>query len=239
VTNPYPFAAKITYRRTLASCGAGCHACAVKASRWEILGAWLRIWTPPRDVDIPPVPRRALAVVVLLCAAAIVFGLTVIAPAIDRSKQRGAARQARDDAAFERRERARLTLDQRPRTARAPQAARLHAARRDAQARAALLADVRARIMRDARARVAAGTLEGTVRSVRCRYRAGESGPPRVYLACLAVSTQTAALRIGQPFVVAGSLRDGRYAWCHENPRPAEGASGTSIAVPLPAACTA
>jgi hypothetical protein len=210
----------------------------VKASRWEILGAWLRIWTPPRDVDIPPVPRRALAVVTVLCAAALVVGLTVIAPAIDRSKQRAAAQAARDDAAFERGERARLTLDQRPRTARAPQAARLHAARRDAQARAALLAHVRAQIMRDVRARVAAGTLEGTVRSVRCRYRAGESGRQRVHLACLAVTTETAAIRVGQPFVVAGSLRDGRYAWCHENPLPAEGASGTSIAVPLPAACT-
>jgi hypothetical protein len=239
VTDPYPFAAKITYRCALASCGAGCHACAVKASRWEILGAWLRIWTPPRDVDIPPVPRRALAVVAVLLGAAIVVGLTLIAPAIDRGKQRDAARAARADAAFERRERARLTLDQRPRTARAPQAAALHAARRDGQARAALLADVRARIMRDARARAAAGTLEGTVRSVRCRYRAGEREPPRVYLACLAVTTQTAVLRIGQPFVVAGSLRDGRYAWCHENPRPAEGASGASITVPLPAACTA
>ena len=212
----------------------------MKASRWEILGAWLRIWTPPRDVDIPPVPRRALAVVAVLCAAAIVFGLAVIAPAIDRGKQRDAARAARADAAFERRERARLTRDQRPRTARAPRAARLHAARRDAQARAALLADVRARIMRDAQARIAAGTLAGTVvRSVRCRYRAGESGPPRVHLACLAVTTETAAVRVGQPFVVAGSLRDGRYAWCHENPRPAEGASGAGITVPLPAACTA
>lgn len=33
----------------------------VKASRWEIVGAWLQIWTPPRDVEIAPVPRRAAA----------------------------------------------------------------------------------------------------------------------------------------------------------------------------------
>jgi hypothetical protein len=211
----------------------------MKASRWEILGAWLRIWTPPRDVDIPPVPRRALAVVAVLCAAAIVVGLAVIAPAIDRRKQRDAAQQARDDAAYERRERARLTRDQRAQAARAPQAARLHAARRHAQARAALLADVRTRIARDARARVRAGTLAGPIRSVRCRYRAGEAVAPRVHLACLAVTSENADVRVGQPFVVAGSLRDGRYAWCHENPRPAEGASGAGISVPLPAACTA
>jgi hypothetical protein len=27
-----------------------------RASIFEIVGAWLRIWTPPRDVEIPPVP---------------------------------------------------------------------------------------------------------------------------------------------------------------------------------------
>jgi hypothetical protein len=210
----------------------------MKASRWEILGAWLRIWTPPRDVEIPPVPRRATAVVAALCIAAVVVAITVIAPAIDRAKQRDAAQEARRLAAYRRGELARLTADQRPHRARAARAARLHAAGRVAQARAALLADARTRIARDARARVAAGTFQGPVRRVRCRYRLG--GPEtRVRLACLAVTSETAAALVGQPFVVAGSLRDGRYAWCHENPRPAEGASGTGIAVQLPAACAA
>jgi hypothetical protein len=107
-----------------------------------------------------------------------------------------------------------------------------------ARARAVMLADVRARVARDARARVAAGTLQGPVRRVRCRYEPAGPGA-RVRLACLAVTSATAAALVGQPFVVTGSLRDGRYAWCHENPRPAEGASGTGIAVRLPAACTA
>jgi len=220
----------------VASCLERCQAGGVKASRWEILGAWLRIWTPPRDVEIPPVPRRAAAVVAALCVAAIVVGVTVIAPAIDRAKQRSAARQARSDTLFERRERARLERDQRPVFARAARAARLHQAGRVAQARDALLADAQRRIARDARARVVAGTLEGPVRSVRCRHRPGDSGA-RVRLACLAISSQAAGATVGQPFSVAGSLRDGRYAWCHENPRPAEGASGTGISVPLSAAC--
>jgi len=208
----------------------------VKASRWEILGAWLRIWTPPRDVEIPPVPRRSAALVAALCVAAIVAGVTVIAPAIDRAKQRSAARQARSDALFERRERARLARDQRPVSARAAHVARLHQAGRLAQARDALLADARRRIARDARARVAAGTLEGPVRSVRCRYRPDDRGA-RVRFACLAISAQAAGATLGQPFTGAGSLHDGRYAWCHENPRPGEGASGTGISVPLPAVC--
>ena len=208
----------------------------MKASRWEILGAWLRIWTPPRDVEIPPVPRRAATVVALLCVVAITVAATVIAPAIQRAKQRDAARVARSDAAFARGERARLVLDQRPVFARARRAARLYAAGRAPQARAALLADVRRQIARDARARVAAGTLEGPIRSVRCRYRPHDRGA-RVRLACLAITSQNAAARVGQPFAVAGSLNDGRYAWCHENPPPAEGASGTGISVALSAAC--
>jgi hypothetical protein len=208
----------------------------VKASRWEILGAWLRIWTPPKDVDIPPVPRRAAAVVAALCAAAVVVGITVIAPAIDRAKQRTADATARRDAAARRAEVARLTADQRPTFARAPRVARLYAAGQAARAREALLADVRIRIARDVRARVAAGTMEVPVRFVRCRFRAGQFGA-RFGLACLAVTTQTTDASVGQPFTVAGSMRDGRYAWCHENPRPAEGASGASVYVRLSRAC--
>ena len=220
----------------MAWCDQRCDALRVKASRWEILGAWLRVWTPPKDVAIPPVPRRATAVVAALCLGAIALTATVIAPAIDRGKQRGAANEARSRAAFERGERARLARDQRPVFARAPRAARLHAAGRIEQARAALLADARARIDRHARARVGAGTLEGPVRRVRCRYRPG-AAPARVRLSCLAITSQTPRVTFGQPFAVAGSLRDGRYAWCHENAIAGEGSSGTGISVPLPASC--
>lgn len=208
----------------------------MKASRWEILGAWLRIWTPPKDVDIPPVPRRAAAVVAALCAAAVVVGVTVIAPAIDRAKQRTADATARRDAASRRAEVARLTADQRPTFARAARVARLYAAGQAARAREALLADVRLRIARDVRARVAAGTMEVPVRFVRCRFRPGQLGA-RFGLACLAVTSQTTDAIVGQPFTVAGTMRDGRYAWCHENPRPAEGASGAGVYVRLSRAC--
>jgi hypothetical protein len=209
----------------------------VKASRWEILGAWLKIWTPPKDVEIPAVPRRAAAAVAALCVVAIVIGITVIAPAIDRSKQRTAADDARRTAAFQRAERARLVLDQRPAFARAADVARLYAAGRTRQARAALLADVQTRIDRDARARVAAGTFEGTIREVRCSYRpVARRG--RVGIGCLAVTSRAAGAIVGQPFTVVASLRDGRYAWCHENPRPAEGASGAGVFVRLSPACS-
>lgn len=210
----------------------------MKASRWEILGAWLHIWTPPRDVDIPPVPRRAAAILAASLVAAVAFGLLVIKPAVDESKQRAAAQEERRLAASARRARARLSADQRARHGRATEAARLYAARRPQEARAALLSDVRAGVLRDARARFAAGTFDAPVRSVRCRYGAGPMAP-RVRIDCFAITTRTAAVTVGQPFVAIGSLRDGRFAWCHENPRPGEGATGRGIAVALPGACTA
>jgi hypothetical protein len=115
--------------------------------------------------------------------------------------------------------------------------ARLYRARRQDEARAALLAHARASVRRDARDRGASGEFDVSVRSVRCRPRTGRVAP-RVRLSCFAISTQTASAAVGQPFLVAGSLRDGRYGWCHINPPPAEGAAGLGVFVPLPAACT-
>jgi hypothetical protein len=213
-----------------------------RATRWEILGARLRIWTPPRDVEIPPVSRRAAAVTIAALVLAAILLATVVAPAIDRAKDRTAARERRAHAAFVERERARLVAEQRARRARSPAVARLHAAGRDAAARAALLADVRARVGRDVRTRVAAGTLDGPIRDVRCHYRTGDAGP-RVHLECLAVTSTLAgssapAVSVGHPFVVGASLRDGRYAWCKENPPAGEGFAGQGVSVALPAACT-
>jgi hypothetical protein len=212
-----------------------------RASRWEILGSWLRIWTPPRDVEIPPPPRRELAMVAVLLAAAVVAILTLVAPAIDRSKARDAAQRERAAAAEVRARRAQLTFDQRTHHARAPEVGHLYAAGREAASRAALLADARASIERDVLARVAAGELQGPIRAVRCRYRPRERGV-RVHLDCLAVTVAGTHRRVlgyvlGHPFVVGGSLRDGRYAWCKDNPRPGERAIGRSVTVALPGAC--
>lgn len=117
----------------------------------------------------------------------------------------------------------------------------MYAAGHESASRAALLADARASIDRDVGARVAARELRGPIRAVRCRYRARERGP-RVHLDCLAATAgathrRVLAFLIGHPFVVGGSLRDGRYAWCKDNPRPGERAIGRSVTVTLPAVC--
>jgi hypothetical protein len=212
-----------------------------RATRWEILGARLRIWTPPRDVEIPPISRRAVAVTITALVLAVVAVLTLVAPAIDRSKDRTAARERREHAASVRSERARLVVEQRARHGRSVATARLHAAGRDAAARAALLADARTHVDRDVRARVAAGKLDGPIRDVRCRYSPGASGP-RVHLECLAITSSLVGRKgptvyVGHPFVVGASLRDGHYAWCKENPPPGEGSAGQGVSVALPAAC--
>ncbi|MDX6682617.1 MAG: hypothetical protein QOG94_2656 [Solirubrobacteraceae bacterium] len=210
----------------------------MRASRWEIVGAWLRIWTPPRDVEIPPFPRRrALVAAVVLGGVAAALALAVIAPAIDAGKQRRAAHEARVRAAAQRAERERLTLDQRPHAARATAVARLSRAGRPAASRAALLAAVRASVANDARARVASGAFERPIEEVRCRYLASGGGAD-VQLSCFAVTSRTSRVAVGQPFVVAGSLVDGRYAWCHENPGAGEGAAGVGVHVALSRACT-
>ena len=209
----------------------------MKASRWEILGAWLKLWTPPRDVEIPPIPWRAVALLAAVCAAFVVVIIVVIVPALDDAKQRDAATEARRSAANVRAERVRLRHDQRVQRARATQAVALYAAGRSAQARAALLADVRTSIRRDADARAAAGEFDQPTIAVRCTDRRGATHV-RVLLECLAISSQNARVRLGQPFWVTASLRDGRYAWCHVNPPPAEGSLGVGVFVAPSKACT-
>ncbi|HEV7884203.1 MAG TPA: hypothetical protein VGO81_11580 [Solirubrobacteraceae bacterium] len=213
-----------------------------RATRWEILGARLRIWTPPRDVEIPPVSRRAVATTIAVLVLATVAAVTLVAPAIDRAKRRTAAQERRTHATLVARERARLVVEQRARHGRSPVVARLHAAGRDAAARAALLDEARLHVERDVRARVAAGTLDGPIRDVRCKVRSRDAGP-RVHVECLAatsivVTPNAPTVYVGHPFVVGASLRDGRYAWCKENPPSGEGFAGQGVSVALPSACT-
>jgi hypothetical protein len=214
-----------------------------RASRWEILGARLGVWTLPRGVEEPaPISRRAWALGLTAIAAAAAVIVTVVIPAIGDSKDSRAARERSARAASLARERARLTAEQAAHPGRSPAAARLYDAGDVQAARAALLADARAAVGRDARARVAAGALDGPIRDVRCAFDPPGERNARVQLECLAVTTTLTqngrvTARSGHPFLAAGSLRDGRFAWCKENAPPGEGASATGVIVAPPAAC--
>lgn len=212
-----------------------------RASWWEVLGAWLHVWTPPRDVEIPS-PRRAAVAGLAVVAAAAVVVVALVAPAIDRSKARDAAAAAREREAATAALRVRLAAQQRAHHGRAPEVARLYATGRRAASLATLSAAARASVERDVRARVAAGELPGPVERVSCEPRERERGA-RVHLDCLAVTAahthkRIHEVRLGHPFVVGGSLRDGRYAWCKDNRKPGEGSFGRSAQVALPVACS-
>ncbi|MEA2195495.1 MAG: hypothetical protein QOG42_1929, partial [Solirubrobacteraceae bacterium] len=82
----------------------------MRASRWETLGAWLRIWTPPRDVEIAPVPWRAVALLAAALAVATAACVVLVLPAVDRAMLRSGACVAGRLAASARVVRARLRV---------------------------------------------------------------------------------------------------------------------------------
>src|SRR4051794_33232676 len=84
-----------------------------KLQRWEILGAWLHLWTPPKDLDVPPVPWRKVALYGAALAAAVVVAALLIIPPLNEGKEHGAAERARAEALASAKERARLADDQR------------------------------------------------------------------------------------------------------------------------------
>ena len=216
-----------------------------QTGRLETLGAWLRVWTPPRDVEVPPPPsplRIAAAAAVVLVVAAIA------AVAIGGGKEEGDAREAREQARIVERERARLRREQAPRRGRAPVRAY-----RDPAGRARLVAVLERAITADATARHRSGAFDARVLRTRCQpyHRPKVRHPPEPPRAaasagyeCLAVTgvvprtERTERTVGGYPFWARVDLRRSRWVYCKVNPRPAEGSIGRELAfVPLPPEC--
>jgi hypothetical protein len=195
-----------------------------RLSRWETVGAWLHIWTPPRDADVPPIPwgKLAAGVVGLLLAGALAYA--VFQPRIDESKRAEAERTAKERAAYRARESKRLALEQ-----------RLHRGR--ARPGRPLLESLEASILVDARAR-----FDKKTRRVTCEpYPRGTPEPGKY--SCLAVTSDigtegTARGELGYPFWAKLDFDSGGYAWCKINPKPGElVASRVIVIVPLAKAC--
>ena len=89
-----------------------------RLGRLEVLGAWLGVWTPPREAVVPPVPWRPIAAAAALLAVALLAGAALLVPAIlddreragDRAREAAQRRHAQALAAADR--------EQRPRTGR-------------------------------------------------------------------------------------------------------------------------
>jgi hypothetical protein len=203
----------------------------MRAGRWETLGAWLRVWTPPRDVEVPPPPSGrvlALAAAALLGVAAVVA--FVVAPLVDDGKDRAAAQER---AALERRLAARREaqrVQQRPRVGRLPAGA----------SRAAALSAVEARVLADARERFLPRSPE-----VDCRpFPPTEGGRRRAATArraafdCLAIESAQRRARTGLPYRAVVDFGAERYAFCRINPIASEQAiPDPRLVVALEAPC--
>ncbi len=203
-----------------------------KASKLEILGAWLHLWTPPRDCEIPPVPWRKVALGAALLAAAGVVAALVIAPAIDDSKERGAAEERRALEERTQARRARIREEQRARYGRLERGA----------PRPAALQTVAAAIGRDAAER-----FDTDGRPAGCEPApAQDEGAARVLYDCHVVVREIVAGgeqegargSITIPYRASLDFRARRYAFCKVNPRPGELSIGQpEDIVPLPRPC--
>jgi hypothetical protein len=228
-----------------------------KASVLETVGAWLRLWTPPRDVEVPPVPVRALLIggFVLLVVAA--GAAALIVPAIDDSKERAAAAEARE-AAQRREARRRETIaEQRPRrldaaallpAAGAPDAAQV-------AAREALLRRAESAISDDARERAQAGELDGRPQGTACEpypKRDRADWPDRdlatergvydclVFVRSIASTETNVGGQLGYPFRAVLDFERFSVTWCKTNPVPGERVvPDPRTVVELPKACRA
>jgi hypothetical protein len=183
------------------------------------VGAWLGVWTPPKDVEVPPVPWRRIAVGSVLGVLLLAGLAALVIPPLERGKDAGARRERAQRATAVHRELARLRADQRPRFG------RTHA-RSPALVQGAL---TRA-ITRDARARVRAGQLDPPIRYTECERGLNGGVDPRTGRAvftCTAVRHTITGLRreqalVGYSFVASVDFRRGRFCWCKINPLPSE-----------------
>jgi hypothetical protein len=216
-----------------------------RLGRLEVLGAWLGLWTPPRGVEVPPVPRRkvaAIAVAVLvLVGAAAAFALPRLAE--DRAAERRAQErtEARRHAAFLES----VDREQAPRRGRAAPDPGEGAPEGDrAASRVALLSTAQDRIAEDARERT-----RRRIRGVDCDPfpRTTDDSRPESDLSrraaaynCVAVTARFGSESqaggegvIGIPFRLVVEFERGRFAWCRIVPL----GDRDRLAHPLPGAC--
>ena len=207
---------------------------------FETIGAWLHIWTPPRDVDVPPVPWRKL-LLFGLPALAVLTALTwvLVDDATDTKREREAA-ERQEDLRRAAAERKRLIKDQALRTDRVRPASR-----------PALVRELERRVLEDSAERLRSGDLRRRVRRVDCEpfprtepRREAELDPSlrsgRYH--CIGVTRDIVGTHrgtLGYPFFARIHYRTGRLAWCKINPIPGEQAvPDPRLVATLPEGCT-
>ncbi|HEX8121785.1 MAG TPA: hypothetical protein VF549_11030 [Solirubrobacteraceae bacterium] len=203
-----------------------------RATRLEILGAWLHVWTPPRDVYIPPVPWRKVAIGAGVFVLLGVVAALTIAPAIDESKDRRASSEQRELEQRAAARLARLKAEERPR----------RGTFAVGEPRATTLQSVETAIGADAKQR-----FDASGAPARCTPVPGaDTDAARLVYGCEAVVREIVAGgkqkgakgAITIPYRAAIRWDRGRYAFCKINPVPGETAAPDPRSVhQLPRAC--
>jgi hypothetical protein len=207
-----------------------------RLSRWEILGAWLRLWTPPREADVPPVPWRKVAVGGVLVLAAAAVAVVVL---LDTESDRTAAEQRAARAATQRHAAFLADVDRRqaPQRGRGPAEPAASPPSERRAARRDLLAAAQTRIEA-----AAAERSRKTIRGVDCEPfpRTLDATPPTADLSrpaatydCVGVTSRFSTGAIGTPFRLAVHFDSGRYAFCEIVPL----GDRDRLSHPLPDAC--
>lgn len=190
-----------------------------RAGPFETIGAWLHIWTPPRDVEVPPVPwRKILAVGTPLIAVASIAALLIADDASeDREKREAIA--AKEDLERKEERAARLRLEQVAKRAKIAPGARPE-----------MVEALERHVLRDALAR----NLKRDVMRVECEphprsvVRDVLEDDPKVKsnrYRCMAVTSDIpGAVKgiIGYPFLARIHYYTGALVWCKSNEIPGE-----------------
>jgi len=220
-----------------------------RASALEILGVWLHVWTAPRDVEVPPIPWRKLAIWTGVGALVLGIALAIMIPRINEGKSERAASAAAEQARLRALNRERVIKLQQPRTG---EFASLKPAKNagpaaEVAARAQLVAGVETAITADAQKRAAAGEISKVQGPTTCSPTAGgpTSGPLGVF-DCYTVVRKVPKVKtnvagsIGYPFRAVVNYSTFTYTFCRTEQFPGEQLiPDPRTVVQLPAACRA
>jgi len=220
-----------------------------RASALEILGVWLHVWTAPRDVEVPPIPWRKLAIWTGVGALVLGIALAIMIPRINEGKSERAASAAAEQARVRALNRERVIKLQQPRTG---EFASLKPAKNagpaaEVAARAQLVAGVETAITADAQKRAAAGEISKVQGPTTCSPTAGgpTSGPLGVF-DCYTVVRKVPKVEtnvagsIGYPFRAVVNYSTFTYTFCRTEQFPGEQLiPDPRTVVQLPAACRA
>jgi hypothetical protein len=192
------------------------------------------VWTPPRDVEVPPPPWRKIAVGAVVALLVGGGAAALIVPEVQEGKEERAEEERRREAASEAARQKELARESKPRFGRSERPTGRLSPTEERRARRALVRDVERAITRDARARARAGRLDGPVLDTTCeinppsrRPLERDLGVRRMDYQCLAITARDPGGQfiVGQTFEATVDYERSRYRWARVCYPPGEGSA--------------